>query len=243
MTEPGALYEGVELLSLDAGNVVLFFDHARLAEVLRRFDFVTDAEALVRAEGIAKKRHAAGTLESFEWSHMTLPGARGWGALLGTWCCVAGVRRERLPELVEALWDEHGRLNFWSRLPDGFDAAMERVRKTGIKTALVSNSEGVLERLFERLGIRKHFDVFVDSGVVGVEKPDPAIFRIMLERAGTPANAALHVGDTVSTDIVGAQAAGLRTALLDPFGHYDGEHPDLPRVESVVAVADALVRR
>jgi FMN phosphatase YigB (HAD superfamily) len=50
----------------------------------------------------------------------------------------------------------------------------------------------------------------------------------------------LHLGDVVATDVVGARAAGLRAALLDPFGHYVGQHPDVPRVPSVAEVARAI---
>ena len=56
----------------------------------------------------------------------------------------------------------------------------------------------------------------VDSGQVGSEKPDTEIFRIALERAGVEPTAVVHVGDTVTTDVVGATAAGIVPIHLDP---------------------------
>jgi predicted HAD superfamily phosphohydrolase YqeG len=56
----------------------------------------------------------------------------------------------------------------------------------------------------------------VDSGQVGSEKPDTEIFRIALERAGVEPTAVVHVGDMVSTDVVGATAAGIVPIHLDP---------------------------
>ena len=56
----------------------------------------------------------------------------------------------------------------------------------------------------------------VDSGQVRSEKPDTEIFRIALERAGVEPKAVVHVGDTVSTDVVGAMAAGIIPIHLDP---------------------------
>jgi FMN phosphatase YigB (HAD superfamily) len=53
-------------------------------------------------------------------------------------------------------------------------------------------------------------------------------------------DAALHLGDTYATDVLGARAAGLRTALIDPHHHYDGLYPDLLRVSGVVAVCEAM---
>jgi hypothetical protein len=59
-------------------------------------------------------------------------------------------------------------------------------------------------------------DFVVDSGVVGVEKPDPRIFRIACERAGVKPAEAVHVGDFYDIDVLGARAAGVHALLLDP---------------------------
>jgi len=61
--------------------------------------------------------------------------------------------------------------------------------------------------------------VVVDSAVVGVAKPDPAIFGIALEALGVPASGTvLHVGDSLRYDVAGALAAGLEPVHLDPHG-------------------------
>ena len=57
-----------------------------------------------------------------------------------------------------------------------------------------------------------------------------------------PAPRALHLGDVFATDILGARAAGLRHALIDPHGHYAGRHLDVPRVPGVVEVACAILQ-
>jgi len=61
--------------------------------------------------------------------------------------------------------------------------------------------------------------VVIDSAVVGVAKPDPAIFNLALDTLGVPANGTvLHVGDSLRYDIAGAVAAGLQPVHLDPHG-------------------------
>ena len=61
--------------------------------------------------------------------------------------------------------------------------------------------------------------VVVDSAVVGVAKPDPAIFGIALDALGVPASGTvLHVGDSLRYDVAGALAAGLEPVHLDPHG-------------------------
>jgi 4-nitrophenyl phosphatase len=47
-----------------------------------------------------------------------------------------------------------------------------------------------------------------------VGKPQPALFRIALERAGRPPERTLFIGDRADSDIVGAHAAGLPAALV-----------------------------
>lgn len=60
--------------------------------------------------------------------------------------------------------------------------------------------------------------VVIDSGAVGVAKPDPGIFAPALEATGVEPAAALHVGDAVGADVAGALAAGVRPVHLDPHG-------------------------
>ena len=86
----------------------------------------------------------------------------------------------------------------------------------------------------------KYFDVVVDSALVGVEKPDPAIFRPALEALDVTAAEAVYVGDLYEVDVVGAQAAGLEAVLLDP----DGDRRSAPcrAVASLSALADLLLQ-
>jgi HAD superfamily hydrolase (TIGR01509 family) len=235
------LVRGVECLSLDAGNTVIFLDHGRLARLLGELGHHAAERALIDHEGEAKRLYETNGLFEVRWSFESAPGAGGWGRMVGTIVKLAGVPEARVPEVLAALWKEHVAFNLWSAVPPGLGAALDALAARGIKVVVVSNSEGMLAPLFSRLGIASHFDAVVDSGLVGVEKPHPKIFRMALEPFGIAAENALHLGDTFATDIVGARAAGLRSALIDPFGHYEGLHPDVPRVPSVVAVAEAIL--
>ena len=82
--------------------------------------------------------------------------------------------------------------------------------------------------------------VQVDSGLVGVEKPDPRIFQFAFDAFDVgPANT-VHLGDIYATDVLGARAAGCRIGLIDPFDHYEGRHLDVPRVAGAPEVARAI---
>ena len=234
------LVRGVELLCLDAGNTVIFLDHARLARVVQGLGLDVDATVLVRTEGEAKKLAETGDLVDVPWTYRPRPGAIGWGRMVGSIAKLAGLDEAKVPVLLDTAWPLHEAKNLWSLVPEGLGEALDAARALGVKVAIISNSEGMLDRLFEDLGILRHFDLVVDSGKVGVEKPDPRIFQIALERFGITAGHALHLGDMFATDILGARAAGLSSALIDPYGHYAGRHLDVSRVPSVVAVARAI---
>src|SRR5437764_184767 len=99
-----SLVSDVDLLSLDAGNTVIFLDHARLAGSLARLGFATDAATLVRTEGEAKRLQVAQGLVDVAWPYASAPGGRGWGMMVGTLVHRAGVPREELPRVLTALW-------------------------------------------------------------------------------------------------------------------------------------------
>jgi len=74
--------------------------------------------------------------------------------------------------------------------------------------------------------------------VEGVEKPDPRLFAIALERAGGRAETTVHVGDLYYVDVVGARAAGLQPVLLDVAGLYAG--CDCPRIAALAELAGVV---
>lgn len=91
---------------------------------------------------------------------------------------------------------------------------LEELRKQGRRLGIVSNFYGNLESILHGEGLRELFDVVVDSGVVGVEKPDPRIFREAMEALGIDARDTLMVGDSRARDMRGAEGLGMPHAWL-----------------------------
>jgi putative hydrolase of the HAD superfamily len=143
-----------------------------------------------------------------------------------------------LDAAAELIWDRHLVENVWSRLYDGVVGALQRLRERGLRLALVSNSEGTVEALIERLQLSAYFDAVVDSWHVGVTKPDPAIFLHALERLGVAPAEAVMVGDSMKADVGGAVAAGIPAVLIDPLDlHADAV---VPRFATFAAFAAAV---
>jgi putative hydrolase of the HAD superfamily len=104
-------------------------------------------------------------------------------------------------------------------LPDA-PAVLDKLRDAGAILGLVSNFEAWLERLLEHLDVARYFPVRVISGIEGVEKPDPEIFRIALQRAEVPAADAVYVGDNPVFDALPAEEAGMAAVIVDRSNRY-----------------------
>jgi putative hydrolase of the HAD superfamily len=92
---------------------------------------------------------------------------------------------------------------------------IDTLASAGFRLGVISNWEGWLERLMAELDVARCFHAMSVSGLVGVEKPDPAIFHHALEEIGVRPEHAIHVGDNPRDDVEGAEAVGIRGILLD----------------------------
>jgi putative hydrolase of the HAD superfamily len=107
----------------------------------------------------------------------------------------------------------------WHHPLAGVAEAIEALRRSGIRVAVVSNSDGSVTESLARAGLADLFEFVVDSHEVGVSKPNPLIFEVALERMGLGPSEAWYVGDSVFHDVNGALAASMaRAILVDPYG-------------------------
>jgi len=137
------------------------------------------------------------------------------------------------------------------RIASGFmldsEAAFERNRPV-LKTlserfrlGVVSNFYGNLEAVCEGAGLCNFFKVMVDSYCVGVEKPDPAIFRMALERLGATPEKTVFIGDSLHRDREGARRMGMRFVRIAPQSAPaaqtgDNSDPEVTDLQTLVKV-------
>jgi putative hydrolase of the HAD superfamily len=136
---------------------------------------------------------------------------RLWHELIGEIISGAGVSREVVGPAVEWLWEQQPAHNLFRAPIADMVALARRLRGEGVRTVVISNSEGGLAELLAQIGIADAFEHVIDSGRLGIEKPDPRIFAhalALLEVA--PETRAVHIGDSWSADVAGALAAGWR---------------------------------
>jgi putative hydrolase of the HAD superfamily len=93
---------------------------------------------------------------------------------------------------------------------------------------MLSNWSPALPQILEQLEIRHHFEFVIVSSLVGVAKPDRAIFDLAVEAAACHPSKMLYVGDSPGADIHSSRAAGWDAVLITHRhrGRYD--HVDVP---------------
>lgn len=94
------------------------------------------------------------------------------------------------------------------------------------KLVLVSNFYGNINKILEDFGLLCYFERIIESAVVGVRKPDPAIYELGVEAMGFPAEEIVVVGDSFSKDIVPAHKVGCKTVWLKGIGWGNEETDD-----------------
>lgn len=90
---------------------------------------------------------------------------------------------------------------------------LERLGKSR-KLGIVSNFYGNLDGLLRAEGLREMFGVVADSGALGAQKPDPAIFLHAARALSSRPQDCVMVGDSITRDIRGAAAAGMKSVLV-----------------------------
>ncbi|WKV75750.1 HAD-IA family hydrolase [Streptomyces sp. PCS3-D2] len=113
---------------------------------------------------------------------------------------------EPAAELARALYDRHMSPAAWRPYPDTAPTLRE-LRRRGIAVAVVSNIGWDLRPVFRAHGLDGLVDVYVLSYELGVQKPDPLIFRTACDGLGLPPSKVLMVGDDRTAD-GGAAALG-----------------------------------
>ena len=148
-----------------------------------------------------------------------------------------GAPEEAVDDLAEALYRTFADPAKYRLHPDVLPT-LEGLERRGLKLAVISNFEEWLEQLLETLDVTRFFPVRVISGVEGIEKPDPKIFHVALERVGVEAAESAYVGDNPYFDVESAREVGMLPVLIDRQGRY----PDVDciRITSMEDLSEAL---
>ena len=217
----------------DAGGVLVLPDPTVIAPLLVQYGGSTDSDAHRRAHYAGMK--AKSDLDEPEGS---------WGVYDEAYVVAVAVDPADRAEAAFVLGRTRSAWLWRWTIPET-RAALDALAAAGVPMGVVSNASGQIEAMLRRqicqVGAGDHVEVrcIVDSHVVGVAKPDPAIFDHALAYfAEFERSRIAYVGDSVTMDVGAATAAGLHPILLDPYDDHAGA--DFERIRAVADLATDL---
>jgi len=219
----------LKTIFFDVGNTLLFPNWDRILAALHQRNVLPTLDQLQSFERKTKNEFDA-ILES------------GSAVDHGFWYMFYAHLMESLeiedpPLLDQLVADTRISANWCMIRPGTRDALLRLANK--YRLGVISNADGKIAQVLERCGIADCFEVIIDSGIVGFEKPHPAIFAAALRAMGSAPNESLYVGDIYSVDYLGAKAAGMEAILMDVCGAY--REKEWPRVESLEELENKML--
>jgi putative hydrolase of the HAD superfamily len=241
----------VNAILLDAGGVMIFPSPDLLLPPLRAVGVQPSVADLERAHYRA--------MADCDKPDREPPNDEWWLQYLRDFVAACGVPAAEVDAVAADIVDLTQGFS-WTHVGPGVTEALRGIAALGLPLGIVSNSTGEVEETLRLRGVcyagayaavsdhvaaggfGTEVGVVIDSAVVGVSKPDPAIFAVALDALGIPDAercTVVHVGDSLRYDVTGAIAAGVRPVHLDPHGYCPAPagHEHIRRLDEIVALA------
>jgi putative hydrolase of the HAD superfamily len=151
-------------------------------------------------------------------------------------CLIPGIADDRVAEVAEMRSRRFA--DIFARIPEANVQTLDRLRRSGVKLALLSNADTLEIAAYSDSCLAGRFDVEIFSCEAGCAKPEPEIYALCLDRMGLSPGECVFVGDGGSDELRGAKAAGLRTVFMS--GAVEELWPE--RVAPRRALADHHIR-
>lgn len=171
------------------------------------------------------------------WTTSPESSRRFWGMVYDRFLDTLGIPADG--ELSDTLYREFTDLRNYEAFDD-VRPALDRLRADGLRIGLISNFEPWLDDLLVRLELQSLFDVRVISGIEGMEKPDPRIFRLALARADLVPEETVYVGDIPDFDVAPAASVGMYPVLIDRRLRHESFDGPGSRIASMSELSDLL---
>lgn len=205
-----------QVVTFDAGHTLIELDLEFLARRLGERGVHVEPGALDAAAPAAWRLY----------DELAATADHPWKELMNALLSGAGVMEPK-PH-VDWLWDQQREHNLWRKPIPGMVELARDLAGRGVVCAVLSNSEGTLQKLLERIGIADPFRTIIDSGNLPFAKPDARIFHHTLEVLGLPDARPVHIGDSWSADVEAALAVGWDAIWYRSRGGAPGKELNVP---------------
>lgn len=128
---------------------------------------------------------------------------------------------------------------FQKHLIEGAREVLETLKERGYQLHVITNGFHESQNIkFTESGLEPLFDLLLCSDQVGVNKPDPKIFRKALQLTGAERKESLMIGDNLVADCVGARAQGIDQVYFNPEGtpHHEVVTYEIRRLEELLRI-------
>jgi HAD superfamily hydrolase (TIGR01509 family) len=214
-------FGAVEALFFDVGNTLLFPNRKKMLHALHSQQVFPSEDLLRQTE-----RETKHEFDQLVETHAAVD--RGFWQIFYTRLCKELNARDN--SICEDLVARTRISANWCDIRPGTREALLRLRDR-YRLAVISNADGKIANILAHCGIADCFDTITDSGIVGKEKPHPAIFHAALQSLGVAPQKSLYIGDVYCIDYLGSTSVGMQCVLFDAPGAYIQK--GLPRVESL----------
>jgi len=119
----------------------------------------------------------------------------------------------RFEDCFNELWDLFQTPQAWELDPEA-QRLLDHLASRGVQMGIISNFDSRLRPLLRHLGIAPYFQSVTLATEEGVLKPNPEIFKRVMQRHGLEKSEAIYVGDNPKRDVEGARAAGMTPILV-----------------------------
>ena len=164
--------------------------------------------------------------DSFRDSYITLPnfgaqsaktGEKWWHGVVKQTFRSAGYHDEaNLAKISSVLYKEFSTASYWQVYPETLDV-LEHLKYRNYHLAVISNFDERLDIILESLRLKEYFTFIACSFDVGICKPAPEVFHLVLSHFDVKAEKALHVGDNFDLDYKPAIELGMKSLIVNRF--------------------------
>jgi putative hydrolase of the HAD superfamily len=222
---------------LDVGGIFFVPLHDRILGAFERAGLAPPADTLDRAHYAGARAFPADVDVQADWQS-------SWRQYLDGYMSECATPDDQREEVHAHLDSEFADAALWLRELPGCRDGIRALAATGVRLGIISNADGLIGRRLAEVellqvgpGIGVPVECLIDSGAVGVMKPDPRIFRLALDAMGIDADDAWYVGDMPGIDVAGARAAGLFPVVMDPYAfHLDADYARVASLSELAAI-------
>jgi len=223
----------IEAITFDAGDTLLHL----WVHKTKRFAYLCEQvgitlvpdvarSAAIACERFFQDRHKGPYLHLEWWLTHNMVGLQA-----------AGVQGD-LKQLAQDMYEVMNRLPQTWVLDSEVMTTLDGLRQRSIRLGVISNWDGTLQQTLQDLHILSYFDMVLDSHIVGVKKPDQAIFALFAQAYGLEPARCVHVGDSPGADELLALSVGAIPVLYDPLECLPYKEYRITKLSEVLALVD-----